>query len=104
VCGLFLLLVQVALVGRSQILVTHATREVARAVALEPGSSTAVDAARRAGGLDPAHLDMAVEPAGEPSLWAVRSRYRLPLVVPLLNIARREVTLGSRLVVRAEPE
>jgi hypothetical protein len=105
VCGLFLLLVQVALVARSQILLTHATREAARAVALEPATATAtaVDAGRRTAGLDPDRLQLTVEPGGEPALWTVRGRYRLPLVVPLLNLARGGVTLSSLLVVRAEP-
>lgn len=107
VCGLVLLVVQVALVGRSQVTLHHATREVARAVALDGDVAAAVEIGRRVPGLDPGRLELWAAPTGGtgsgPSFVTVEARYRQPLVVPLVSLIRREVDLDSRLIVRAEP-
>ena len=103
VCGLLLLVAQLALVARSQILLHHVTRETARAVALDGDTGSALEAGRRATGLDPERLALTVEPAGAAGLFAVEGHYRLDVIVPLVDLLRREVTLDSRLVVRAEP-
>jgi hypothetical protein len=102
VFGLLLLVVQVALVARDQLLLHHATREAARAIALE-GDPSAAAGGRNDGEREDERFELTVEPLAEAPLFAVRGRYRSPVVVPLINLAREDVLLESRLVVRAEP-
>ena len=72
-----LVLVQVGLLVRDHILIVHATREAARAAAVEPTTEAAASAARAASGLDPGRLQ--VETTGSRTaggLLRVTVRYR----------------------------
>jgi hypothetical protein len=98
-----LVLLQVALVVRDQVVVTHAAREAAReaAVSAEPG------AARRAalGGahLDPDRLEVDVGDRGRPgSRVVVTVRYRAPTDVPLVGALVGDVHLTARVAMRVE--
>jgi Flp pilus assembly protein TadG len=102
VCGLLLALVQTALVARDQILLQHATRETARAVALDGDIVAATAAGRSAVRLVENRLELSIEGAGDSGLFTVRGRYRSPVALPVLNLIRREVTLDTQLVVQAE--
>jgi hypothetical protein len=106
VCALLILLLQVGLTVRSQVLLVHLTRQAARdlAVAGAVAGTMAPAEAARAAGLAPERLEVviAAAPAGG-GLATVRARYRQPIVVPLLGILRPELTLTSQLTVRPEP-
>ena len=82
-----LLVLQLALVGRDQLLVSHASREAARAAAVDPGPAAARDGALAATtGLDPARLRVDTDRIGERVRVSLRYRSRtaLPLVGPLV--------------------
>jgi hypothetical protein len=84
-----LLVVQVGLVGRDQLLVVHAAREAARAAAVGEPDAQVRAAAARAGPLDPSRLRVVVERRGGAGAdVSVAVSYRcvtdLPLVGPLL--------------------
>ena len=98
-----MLAIQVGAVLRSQVLLVHLTRQVAREAAASFGEGE-VDqgAAARAAGLDPARLDLEVAPAAGDGLVTVRAAYRQPLAVPLVGVVHRDVTLTAQLSIRAE--
>ena len=108
ICGLLVLAFEVGGVVRSQVLLVQLTRQVAREAAVAAGdgqSGGALDgaAAARAAGLDPAHLQLEVGPAGSgDGLITVRASYHRSVGVPLLGVIRRQVTLTSQLTVRPE--
>ncbi len=82
-----LLVLQLVVVGRDQVLVTHATREAARAAAVDPGTGPATAGARNASTtLDPERLEVETRRRGGRITVTVRYRARtaLPLVGPLL--------------------
>jgi Flp pilus assembly protein TadG len=96
-----LLVVQVSLIGRDQLLVVHAAREGARAAALEPTSATAAAAAARAApGLDARRLTVSTEVEGE--LVRVQVRYRAPTDVPLVGPLVGDPTLEASVAMRIE--
>jgi Flp pilus assembly protein TadG len=101
ICGLLLLIVQVGLVARAQILLTAATREAARAAAVDPDRQAALSAGTDGSGLNDALLDLAITDVRD-GLVNVRGTYRAPVAVPFLGIIRREVHLEASLVVRTE--
>jgi hypothetical protein len=103
VAVLALALVQVGLVVRAQVLVTHASREGARAAAVDD----APDAARRAieagAPLDPARLEVDVRGRGGPgSRVAVAVRYRFATDVPLVGLLIRDPVLSADATMRVE--
>ena len=102
VCALVLLVVQVALVARDQLLLATATREAARVAAVDGDPAAARAAGQRATDLDPRRLFLTVEGPDDHGLLAVHARYRVPVVVPLLAWLRPEVDLAADLVVRGE--
>jgi Flp pilus assembly protein TadG len=108
ICGLLVLAFEVGGVVRSQVLLVQLTRQVARDAALAAGDGDVggvLDgaAAARASGLDPADLQLEIGPAGSgDGLITVRASYRRSVGVPLLGVARRQVTLTSQLTVRPE--
>lgn len=93
-----LLVLQLALVGRDQLLVSHATREAARSTAVDPRSGTArAGALASTTGLDPDRLDVDADHRGGRVRVQLtyRARTALPLVGPLVPdpLLRAEVTM-----------
>ena len=87
VCIGVLLVLQLALVGRDAVLVTHAAREAARAAAVEPtGPAARTGAVVASSALDPARLDVRLRRSGGRVTVEVgyRSTTDLPLVGTLI--------------------
>ena len=98
-----LVLVQVGLLVRDHILVVHATREAARAAAVEPTTEAAASAARAATGLDPGRLQ--VETSGSRTtggLLRVTVRYRPEPSVPIVGRLFPSMALEEALTIRVE--
>lgn len=98
--GLFLLIVQVGLVVRDQVLVVHAAREAARVAAIDGDAARAIDAGRSATALVAGRLEIVVHPGGDRVTATVR--YRSPVVVPLLRRVRAEVPLSASVTMHDE--
>jgi hypothetical protein len=96
VAVLALLVAQVVVVARAQLLVAHAAREAARsaAVADRDPRAAALDGARRAGGLDPRHLEVVVSNDGRRVVAEVR--YRAPTDVAVVGPLLPSPTLRAR--------
>ncbi|MFP5318665.1 MAG: TadE/TadG family type IV pilus assembly protein [Acidimicrobiia bacterium] len=100
---LLLLLVQVGLIVRDQVLVVHAAREGAREAAVEPAAGAARKAAVASSGLDPGRLDVAVSGRGGPgSRVRVTTSYRAPTAVPLVGAALGDIRLRASATMRVE--
>lgn len=98
-----LLVVQVGLVARDQVLVTHAAREGARAAAVDPAPGAAAVAARSTPGLRPDRLRVTTSPRGEAgSTVRVTVRYRSPTDVPLAGLLVGDPELSATVVMRVE--
>ena len=100
---LLIVLVQVAVVARDQVLVAHAAREAVRAVAVDDDVDAARRAAERAGPLAADRL--AVEVSGRDGVGSrvrVVVRYRVPLRLPLLGGSVGDVELSSQATMRVE--
>ena len=103
VVALFLLVVQVALMARDEVLVIHAAHEAARAAAIDDRPQAPLEAARRSGPLDPARLQVRVSPRGQPgSLVVVDVSYRTPTEVPLVGSLAGDVVLHAQAAMRVE--
>ena len=99
-----LLLVQVALVVRSNLLVVHAAREGARAAAVD-GRPDAVRAAILAApGLDPGRLRWTVGARTTGRPVRVTVRYRVPTEVPLVGRLLGEPEVSASMSMLAEPD
>jgi hypothetical protein len=100
---LALLLLQVALVVRDQVLVTHAARAAAREAAVSADPSAVRSAAAAAGHLDPARLRVSLRGRGKPGsrVEAVVS-YAAPTAVPLVGALVGDVHLSSSAAMRVE--
>lgn len=98
-----LLVVQVGLIARAQVLVVNAAREGARAAAVD-AAGAARAAAARSPGIDEGRLVVSTSTeAGETGdLVRVRVRYRVPTDVPLAGAIISEPTLTAEVVMRAE--
>lgn len=100
---LLLVLVEVGLVVRDQVLVTHAAREAARAAAVEDGRSVAEEAAKGAGPLDPDRLEVHVSGRGGPgSKVTVEIVYPRPTRVPLIGQLVGRIGLKASASMRVE--
>jgi Flp pilus assembly protein TadG len=100
---LLLALVQVAIVARDQVLVAHAAREAARAAAVDDDADVARRAAERAGPLAADRLTVAVSGRDDVgSRVRVVVRYRVPLRLPLIGQAVRDLELRSEATMRVE--
>ena len=98
-----LLVIQVALVGRAQVLVTNAAREGARAAAVDPDPGAARAAASTAPGLDPSRVSVEVSPRGDiGSNVTVTVSYRMPTEVALVGPLVGEPTLEATVTMRVE--
>ena len=100
---LSLLVVQVALLARAQVLVTHAAREGARAAAVDPVPAAARAAAEAGAPLDPARLDVRFE-GGHASgdRVAVEVRYRVATDVALVGPLVPDLVIGAVATMRVE--
>ena len=102
---LLLTVVQVGLVVRDQILVTHAAREAVRMAAVDPAPAAARAAAVDGSGLPSARLNVDVSGrAGPGSRVRVRIAYRTPTDVPLVGRLVGDLTLRSAASMRVEAE
>jgi len=100
---LLLAIVQVGLIVRDQILVVHASREAARAGAVDPSPDAARRAAIGSSGLDSRRLSVDVGDRGAVgSTLRVVVRYRAPTEVPVLGALLPDVDLRSISTMRVE--
>jgi hypothetical protein len=97
-----LLVVQVGLVVREQVLVVHAAREGARAAAVSGAAEDAAPAAARATGLDPTRLRVEASTTG--SGVSVTARYRARVALPVLRMLVDGVDLDATVVMRREDQ
>jgi hypothetical protein len=103
VAALALVLLQVALVVRDQVLLTHAAREAAREAAVSAEPATVRQAAVAGARLDPDRLDVEVRGRGRPgSRVTVVLRYRSPTALPLVGAVVGDVHLSSIAAMRVE--
>ena len=103
VMAMVLVLVQVGLLVRDHILIVHATRDAARAAAVEPTTESAASAALAATGLDPGRLQ--VETSGSRTaggLLRVTVRYRPEPAVPIVGRFFPSMALEEALTIRVE--
>lgn len=100
---LLLAVVQVALVVRAHVLVTHAAREAARAAAVDAHPAAARRAAVASSVLDPDRLAVDVGHRGRPGgRVRVHIRYRMPTEVPLVGILARDLELAADATMQVE--
>jgi hypothetical protein len=98
-----LVVAQVALLARAQVLVTHAAREAARMAAVDPDPSAAEHAARAGAPLDEQRLEVAVGVRGTTGdRVTVTVRYRAPTDVALVGDLIPEVDLTAVATMRIE--
>ena len=103
VAVLLLAIVQVGLVVRDQVLLTHAAREAARTAAVDPDVAAVVAAARAGGGLEPARLSVQVVGRGATgSRVRVRLTYSEPTDVPLVGSFVGDLELHAEATMRVE--
>lgn len=101
--ALALLLVQVGLLVRDQVVVVHAAREAVREAAVSPGREPPRQAALRATRLSAERLDVAVGPRGRPgSRVQVVVRYRAATGVPLVGHLLPDLHLSASAAMRVE--
>jgi Flp pilus assembly protein TadG len=103
VLGLLLVVVQVGLVVRDDILVVHAAREAARAAAVGEDDSQVRQAALRAGPLAADRLRVTVtRRGGSGGQVVVVVGYRSVTELPLIGALAPDVDLSARVVMRQE--
>ena len=98
-----LLVIQVGLIARTQVLVVNAAREGARAAAID-GTGAARAAAARSPGIDDGRLTVVAEtePGETRDLVRVEVRYRARTDVPLAGALVAEPELRAEVVMLAE--
>ncbi len=98
-----LLVIQVGLIARAQVLVVNAAREGARAAAVE-GPDAARAAVTGSPGMlaDRVSVAAATESGQTADLVRVKVRYRVPTDVPLVGPLVGDPTLTAEVVMRAE--
>jgi Flp pilus assembly protein TadG len=100
---LALALLQLGIVARDVVLVTHASREAARAAAVDPDPEAAREAAAASSGLDPDRLDVTVTGREGPgSRVRVAVVYRVATSVPLVGALVSDATVTSVATMRVE--
>ena len=100
---LVLAILQLGLVARDVVLVTHASREAARAAAVDPDPDAARRAAADTPGLQEDRLRVTTtggEGAGD--RVRVEVRYRIPTAVPLVGALLGDRTVHSATTMRVE--
>lgn len=100
---LVLAVLQVGLLARDVVLVTHAAREAARAAAVEPDPAAARAAAAGSSGLADDRLHVAVSNRGEPGApVSVTITYRAATSVPIVGAWLGDRTLRATATMRVE--
>jgi Flp pilus assembly protein TadG len=100
---LVLVVLQIGLVGRDVVRVTHASREAARAAATDDDPRAARAAAIASSDLDPERVQVdVVGRQGPGSRVTVTVRYRTPTSVPLVGALLGDRTLRSTATMRVE--
>ena len=100
---LVLMVLQIGLVGRDVVRVTHASREAVRAAATDDDPGAARQAAIESSGLDPERLEVIVLGRGEPGTRVtVTIVYDTPTEVPLVGAMVGDRTLRSTATMRVE--
>jgi Flp pilus assembly protein TadG len=100
---LLLVILQIGVLGRDVVLVTHASREAARAAATDPDPGAAAAAARSASGLDPARMTVTIAGrGGTGSHVSVTVTYRAGTDVPLIGDLLGDRTIRSSTTMRVE--
>lgn len=101
--ALALVLLQVAVVVRDQVLLTHAAREAAREAAVSPELGAVRRAAVEGGRLDADRLTVTVAGRGRPGSRAVvEVRYAAPTELPIVGSLIGDVELRASVAVRVE--
>lgn len=100
-----LALVQVGLVARDQVMLTHAAREAAREAAVDDNRSAPRKAALARSGLDPDRMKVEVQGQKRGSR-KVRARlsYRVPTKVAVVGVLVPDLTLRAEASMRREGE
>lgn len=100
---LLLVVLQIGLVARDVVLVTHACREAARAAAVDGNPRAPRQAALAAGALEEDRLDVSVSGRGGPgSRVRVVVTYRLPHHVPIVGALLGKRTVTATATMRVE--
>ena len=99
---LLLLVLQVGLIARSQVLVVDAAREGARAAAVGGSLSDVARAARQTPGLDPTRVSVSVDGGGPGTIVRVTVRYRAPTDVALVGAVLGDRELTATVAMRRE--
>lgn len=100
---LLLAVLQVGLLARDVVLVTHASREAARAAATDPDPAAARAAATASSGLDPDRVAVTVTGRGEAGTRVrVEVTYRAKTAVPLMGVFVGDRTIRSTATMRVE--
>ena len=103
VAVLLLVLVQVGLLARDQVLVVHAAREGAREAAVDPSPDAARSAAMTSSTLDASRLDVSISGRGGPgSRVTVTARYRADTSVPIVGALVGDFELQASTTMRVE--
>jgi len=99
---MLMVVVQVAIVVRDQVLVVHAAREAARAAAVDPSSGAARRAALAAAALDPHRLVVKVDVHGTGKPVDVSVSYRSDTVGPMIRALVPGIRLQAHASMRRE--
>ncbi len=99
---LLLGMVQVGLVVRDQVLLTHAAREGAREAAVEPSPEAARRAVLAGAPLATDRLEVRLTGPGPDGRVTVRLSFRSPTTVPVVGPLTPDVVLGAQASMRAE--
>ena len=103
VAVLLLVVLQVGLVARDVVLVTHASREAARAAAVDDDPAAPARAAAASSGLDPDRLHVTTHGRGAAgSRVTVEVTYRVPTDVPIIGALVHDRTVTSHATMRVE--
>ena len=100
---LLLVILQIGLIARDVVLVSHAAREAARAAAVDSAPGAARAAAEEAGGLQADRLVVRATGRGDAgSRVRVRITYRAPTKVPIVGALLGDRTLRAEATMRVE--
>ena len=100
---LLLAVLQLGIVAREVVLVTHAAREAARAAAVDDASGAAMEAASESSGLDTDRLDVEVSGREGPgSRVRVTVSYRIRTSVPIVGALMTDPRVASTATMRVE--
>lgn len=105
VVALLLAVLQVGLLARDVVLVTHASREAARVAATDPDPRAARAAAIASSGLDGRRLTVTLHGrGGEGSRVEAEVIYRIHLAIPLVGALIGDRTIRSSATMRVEAD